>query len=141
MTICSPARPDVIAAPGGAQLLRLGASPASVSDARQWVCDRAAAMGASARALHVLELLTSELVTNAVKYGPATGTITVIAERHGGVMDVAVSDEGNTFPVVREPGTGDLGGRGLLMVQALAQQWGVELHADKGKWVWFHAVV
>ncbi|QMU75145.1 ATP-binding protein [Streptacidiphilus sp. PB12-B1b] len=60
-----------------------------------------------------------------------------------GTVRVEVSDACSAVPVVRgadEPEVAD-GGRGLVLVEALAQAWGVELLTHGiGKTVWFELV-
>ena len=116
--------------------LRLAARPSSIREARRRVVEHARDHGASAGTTRVAELLTSEVVTNAVKYGPQDGTITVEASCRGDRYDVVVSDESHERPVVRHPPATQSGGRGMGLVQALAAEWGVDLHDGDGKSVW-----
>jgi serine/threonine-protein kinase RsbW len=70
------------------------------------------------------ELLTTELFSNA----PLHGT---------GPIRVEVSDTSPNMPVVTTPAPDDQHGRGLLLVDALAHQWGVANRPDSsGKTVW-----
>ena len=85
-------------------------------------------------------LLTSELVTNAIKHtdsGAPGGTVTVVVIGVPGGVLVEVVDDGSAgTPVVK----GDLfaaEGHGLFLVQALAAQWGY-LRDPAGTTVWFH---
>ena len=86
-----------------------------------------------------LELIVSELVTNALLHGgrlrndPITLTIT---NRRGRVR-VAVHDRGEGFepPATREIDAFHAGGRGCLIVDELSDAWGVERDAD-GCSVW-----
>ncbi|MET9440407.1 ATP-binding protein [Streptomyces sp. NPDC006610] len=90
------------------------------------------------------ELLTSELVTNALVHtdGEAVLTVTVEPRR----LRVEVRDFVGRRPAVRVPnaddgthtgpGTYSTNGRGLLLVQSLADAWGVLPH-EVGKSVWF----
>nr|WP_246339950.1 ATP-binding protein [Streptomyces lunaelactis] len=84
---------------------------------------------------HVAELLASELVTNALIHTDhgAVVTATVAAS----TLRVEVRDFVAGLPVPRVP-TADLGtnGRGLVLVQSLADAWGVRTHGV-GKVVWF----
>ena len=89
-------------------------------------------------ALRVAELLTSELVTNAVKYGPTGGTIRIRAERDRTTLGVIVTDDAHQAPVVCHPRPEQPGGRGMNLVQMLASDWGFDLHEGNGKSVWFH---
>lgn len=82
-------------------------------------------------------LLTSELVSNAIKHG--RGQISLDLEWDVDEVHVHVHDTG-TKPIVMAPDW-DLGaasGRGLQLVAALATAWGVEHRNDgRGKVVWF----
>jgi anti-sigma regulatory factor (Ser/Thr protein kinase) len=76
---------------------------------------------------NVLELLTSELVTNAVRHGATDSheSILFYARRTDGSIRVEVCDEGLGFEAA--PDQGDLlepGGHGLLLVDTLAERWG-----------------
>ena len=117
--------------------LRLEAVSQSIRRARSWVRNRIQAAGASAETVRTAELLTSELVTNAVKYGPADGRITVTTQEGHGVLGVTVSDDSHCPPVIRDPHPTDVGGRGIRMVDTLANDWGVHMHQGDGKSVWF----
>jgi hypothetical protein len=53
------------------------------------------------------------------------------------LLRLEVSDAGSGRPEVRAPGDDETGGRGLLLVEALAHRWGVEERAGGiGKTVW-----
>jgi anti-sigma regulatory factor (Ser/Thr protein kinase) len=89
---------------------------------------------------HVLELLTSEVVTNAVRHGSSDPhqSILLSASRVNGAVRVEVCDEGSGFSP--EPDPGDLlepGGNGLFLVDSLAERWGVE--PGRPSCVWFEA--
>src|SRR4051812_20351195 len=73
-------------------------------------------------------LLTTELVTNSVRHSPAAGNgmvdvaVLLAPER----IRVEVSDPGTGFDhVPHRPGTLSEGGRGLFLVDALAERWGM----------------
>ncbi len=85
--------------------------------------------------LEDVRLLVNELVTNSVKFG-GEGTIElrVIGSDEG--VRVEVRDEGPGFaPSGRAPTTEDTSGRGLFLVDAIADRWGVKL--DGATCVWF----
>jgi anti-sigma regulatory factor (Ser/Thr protein kinase) len=89
----------------------------------------------------VLELLTSELVTNAVRHGASDPheSILLSARRLNGTVRVEVCDEGTTAFEADGEGT-DLmepGGNGLVLVEALASRWGV--NRGQPQCVWFEA--
>ena len=91
---------------------------------------------------NVLELLTSELVTNAVRHGASDPheSILLHAKREGGAIRVQVCDEGIGFD--GGPDQGNLlepGGHGLLLVETLAERWGVI--RGRPNCVWFEQPV
>ncbi|GAA1237588.1 ATP-binding protein [Kitasatospora nipponensis] len=85
--------------------------------------------------LEVGELLTAELVANAVRH---TGgrTIGLRLLRRPGWLRVEVRDSSRSLPclIVADPGAGC--GNGLLLVDTLADRWGADL-LPRGKGVWF----
>ena len=87
--------------------------------------------------LHVAQLLTSELVTNALAHG--RGRIGLSVRRDEGAVTVRVTDNSPDLPMVRGHDLTALSGRGLQIVELLAAGWGTE-PADggaHGKVVWF----
>jgi anti-sigma regulatory factor (Ser/Thr protein kinase) len=82
----------------------------------------------------ITELLTSELVTNVVVH--VGGSLTLRTFLDSGLLRVEVDDGSTEPPVLRDPGAGDDHGRGILLVDALADCWGTDIDAD-GKRVWF----
>lgn len=79
-------------------------------------------------------LLTSELVTNALRHGAPTVTIDVLTATDG--FRISVTDEHPGMPKPRVASHGDERGRGLLLVERLSRRWGVDAHPP-GKAVWF----
>ncbi|WP_435303847.1 ATP-binding protein [Streptomyces phaeoluteigriseus] len=81
------------------------------------------------------ELLTSELVTNALVHTDQDAYLTATVGPD--CLRVEVRDFVAGRPQPRRPDTGDAThGRGLALVQSLADAWGVRPHAT-GKAVWF----
>ncbi len=109
----------------------------SVTYARRWVLRQAAEAGVRGDAQAVVELLTSELVANAIHHGPPEGRITVEAGVVDGHLQVTVFDESRADPVVRDPPPTEAGGRGMMLVDLLATAWGTTPRAEGGKGVWF----
>jgi anti-sigma regulatory factor (Ser/Thr protein kinase) len=81
------------------------------------------------------ELLLSELVSNAVKYG-GEGDLSVIFERDDGRFRTEVVDQGDGFIApLRDRGDVDTpGGWGLPLVQTLSDRWGAHQGSTH---VWF----
>ncbi|MEO6318608.1 MAG: ATP-binding protein [Acidimicrobiales bacterium] len=81
-------------------------------------------------------LLVSELATNAVRHAGTPFEVTV--EVRGPSVRVAVIDGDISHPPrVRRPGADETSGRGLLIVEELAERWGTEVLGDGSKSVWF----
>ncbi len=79
-------------------------------------------------------LIVSELVTNCVRH--AAADFTVVVETRGGHLRIEVSDAGGGWPVVRHPDRDEPTGRGLQIVKALSDDWGVD-HRRSRTTVWF----
>ncbi|MEW2396225.1 ATP-binding protein [Streptomyces sp. NPDC046862] len=83
----------------------------------------------------IAELLTSELVTNALIHTDRDAVLTAVVSPHE--LRVEVRDFVGRRPNLQMPDTGDgTHGRGLVLVQSLADAWGVRAHGV-GKAVWF----
>lgn len=84
-----------------------------------------------------LVLAAHELITNAARHGCSCpgDVVIVVMSRVGGHVLVAVHDPSPLPPTVREPFDDEESGRGLPLVGALCDRWGV-LPAPDGKWVW-----
>jgi anti-sigma regulatory factor (Ser/Thr protein kinase) len=109
----------------------------SVAVGRHWVVRTAAAHGAVGMTNQVLELLSSELLANAVLHGPVdtgVGIQLVVGET---LARVSVSDGATSSPVVMQADPSAPSGRGMAIVEAMSSRWGVEVHEDGGKTVWF----
>ncbi|MBA4866687.1 SpoIIE family protein phosphatase [Streptomyces sp. PSKA54] len=78
------------------------------------------------------ELLVSELVTNAIRYGDSPIQLRLIRDA---TLICEVSDASSTAPHLRRARVYDEGGRGLLLVSQLSQSWGTR-HATVGKTIW-----
>jgi anti-sigma regulatory factor (Ser/Thr protein kinase) len=82
-------------------------------------------------------LLTSELVTNAYRHAGTETRVTVGVD--GDRVRVEVRDIGSGEPELRPHDTSRVDGRGLQIVDALAERWGYESN-DGGTSVWFELV-
>ena len=83
----------------------------------------------------IAALLTSELVTNAIKH-EAGGTITVFITCCFGHLRVDVHDTSRFFPVLLDASVEDEAGRGLMLVDTLSAKWGCD-RTPEGKAVYF----
>ncbi|WP_327661774.1 MULTISPECIES: ATP-binding SpoIIE family protein phosphatase [unclassified Streptomyces] len=84
-----------------------------------------------------VELLVSEVVTNAVRY--ATRPVTLRLLRTD-VLRCEVGDDVPQLPRLRQARATDEGGRGLYLVNRLARRWGAT-RLSTGKVVWFELPV
>ncbi len=83
-------------------------------------------------AIFTTELVVSELVTNAIRYGDPPIQLRLIHDRD---LICEVSDASSTAPHLRRARVYDEGGRGLLLVAQLTQRWGTR-HTATGKTIW-----
>ncbi|MFD8412340.1 SpoIIE family protein phosphatase [Streptomyces sp. NPDC059650] len=110
----------------------LPSDPSVVGQARRFTTDQLTAWGLE-EASFVTELLVSELVTNAIRYGQPPIQLRLIHQ--DSTLICEVSDSSSTAPHMRRARTFDEGGRGLLLVAQLAQRWGTR-PAPVGKTIW-----
>ncbi len=117
------------------------------SAAAQWSLDPRAQAAREARSLargalagwgleeltDVVELLVSEVVTNAVRYAQRPVTLRLV---HTDRLRCEVVDDVPQLPRMRRAGPADEGGRGMFLVYKLARDWGAE-RLSVGKVVWF----
>ena len=82
-----------------------------------------------------VRLLVCELVTNAVRHAGG-GAVRLVVTRTGGMLRIEVHDPGRGFELV-EPPTDPMraSGWGLVLVEELADRWGVD-HNPRTR-VWF----
>ncbi|CAM5746121.1 hypothetical protein STAFG_4762 [Streptomyces afghaniensis 772] len=105
--------------------------PAAVAEVRKAACRQLSEWGLD-DAVFVTELVVSELVTNAIRYGRPPIELRLIYDR---TLICEVSDGSSTAPHLRRAHTFDEGGRGLLLVAQLTQGWGSRQMTD-GKTIW-----
>lgn len=84
-------------------------------------------------------IVASELVGNAIRHTPSArgGSLLVAWEIDADGVLVRVTDSGDDLPTVRLAGEHEPSGRGLRIVEALSDRWGVE-PSEHGKCVWAH---
>ncbi|WP_329611602.1 SpoIIE family protein phosphatase [Kitasatospora herbaricolor] len=109
----------------------LPSDPAGVANARRLATRQLAEWGLEDLTM-VTELVVSELVTNAIRYGDRPIRLRLI--RHSTLI-CEVFDASSTSPRLRHARTTDEGGRGLLLVAQLSHRWGTRYTAD-GKVIW-----
>ncbi|MFK0252432.1 SpoIIE family protein phosphatase [Streptomyces sp. NPDC090445] len=107
------------------------AEPAAVSRVRAASAGQLAAWGLEEIAF-TAELILSELVTNAIRYGNAPIRVRMLRDR---TLICEVSDASSTSPHLRYAATTDEGGRGLFLVAQYADRWGTR-YTKRGKVIW-----
>ncbi|MET9369047.1 SpoIIE family protein phosphatase [Streptomyces griseoflavus] len=105
--------------------------PEEVAAVREWTSAMLSAWELDEIAF-VTELVVSELVTNAIRYGVPPVQLRLIRDR---TLICEVSDASSTSPHLRRAHVYDEGGRGLLLVAQLTQRWGSR-QTDHGKTIW-----
>lgn len=105
--------------------------PAAVAGVRAAASDKLEEWGLSELSFST-ELVLSELVTNAVRYGCEPIHLRLIHDR---VLICEVADGSSTSPHLRYAATTDEGGRGLFLVSQLTERWGTR-YTPQGKVIW-----
>ncbi|MFH8445050.1 SpoIIE family protein phosphatase [Streptomyces sp. NPDC018026] len=105
--------------------------PAAVAEVRSQVTRRLDEWGLDELAF-TTELILSELVTNAIRYGGETVHVRVVRDRS---LICEVFDSSSTSPHLRYAAMTDEGGRGLFLVAQLAERWGTR-YTPAGKVIW-----
>ena len=117
---------------------RFSPDPGSVVAARKFVASCLTDWGSDEQA-EVVMLLTSEAVTNAVVHGgphEPSSRIGVEVFSDDRAARIEVSDAGAGQPQLRVGDPQSTSGRGLFLIDALAQEWGV-IRSESRKVVWF----
>lgn len=114
--------------------LQLHADVAEVGVVRELLKRLLASWRMAAAATDDVLLLASEVAGNAIRHGQSP--VTLIARYDGKRVRIEVGDGSRELPMTRHPTAFDEGGRGMLLVEAIAADWGV-LATTGGKRVWF----
>ena len=116
--------------------IRLTCDVRSVAEARHFVARLLDRWDGSID-LSDVELLTSEVVTNAVIHGGSEVVLAVRYDLTTSTVTVEVHDEGSNRPSQPAPDPHATSGRGLAIVGEVADAWGVRDVPGDGKVVWF----
>jgi len=111
--------------------------PTSASAARRFVTDVLTQWHLE-RLIHQATLMASELVTNSVLH--TSGELELALSADAARLRVEVLDHSERLPTLQNPDIDAPGGRGLLIIEALADQWGVNVRGA-GKAVWFEILL
>ncbi|MFI5804758.1 ATP-binding protein [Streptomyces sp. NPDC051561] len=79
----------------------------------------------------------TELLTNVHRHAQPDKTCTVEIELLFDRLTVSVHDHDPRLPTLREADLFDTGGRGLSLIEAVSESWGVRPQGADGKTVWF----
>ncbi|MFE6697514.1 SpoIIE family protein phosphatase [Streptomyces sp. NPDC057718] len=110
----------------------LAQDPTTPATARVLVRDRLQGWGLDEDTVEATELIVSELVTNAVRYGTPPLRLRLLLDS---TLTCEVHDGSTAAPHLRHARTVDEGGRGLFIVSRLASHWGAR-HGPDGKVLW-----
>ncbi|MFI8092220.1 ATP-binding protein [Streptomyces sp. NPDC086080] len=95
-----------------------------VKAARDWARGHLDALGWTSTAPETVDavlLTVSELVTNAHRHAHSSAQLTMTWDQ--GCLHISVHDTSSALPAPRGPSTERVGGRGMLLVDALADTW------------------
>jgi anti-sigma regulatory factor (Ser/Thr protein kinase) len=112
-------------------VFKLDRGPAPLSALRRWIASTLSDL--NAEHLTDLTLVCSELVSNAYEHGRHPRRIAL--RRRPRTVYVEVDDGGQELPTMHAPGSQELRGRGLVLVDRLSRAWGTRLR-ERGKTVW-----
>ncbi len=115
-------------------IAELGSGPREVSRARRALARALDQWGVNGDSADVAILLTSELVTNAIRHGAAPILLSAGLEQSS--LRVEVQDQVEGGVEMHDPEPEDEDGRGLQLVDVLADKWGC-VPDHRGKQVWF----
>jgi anti-sigma regulatory factor (Ser/Thr protein kinase) len=133
----------LVPGPSASATFVLPPDASSVHTARSFTMGALAGWGFGEELADNMELVVSELATNALRHGlclddPARHhhTVHMSLVRRGPLVTSAFTDPGSSVPTLRYPSPLDTGGLGLHIVESLSLRWGWSALAPHGKIVW-----
>jgi two-component sensor histidine kinase len=115
-------------------LVHLESDVASLGEGRRFVARTLRDWNVDESRIEPVMLVANELVANAIVHARSAPVLS-LTESSSGDLLLRVSDESRALPVPQAPTTDDDGGRGLILVEALSDRWGIDT-GDAGKSVW-----
>ncbi|MGW6415024.1 SpoIIE family protein phosphatase [Streptomyces sp. NPDC055055] len=110
--------------------------PSEVGAVRSRAADKLEEWGLEELAFST-ELILSELITNAIRYGAAPVRVRLLHDR---TLTCEVWDSSSTAPHLRYAANTDEGGRGLFLVAQISEHWGTR-YVPGGKVIWAEQVL
>ncbi|MDQ1511624.1 MAG: hypothetical protein QOG50_3468 [Actinomycetota bacterium] len=120
-------------APVRAALVRLGPDVSSLGEGRRFVAKTLREWNVDEDTIEPVMLVANELVANAIVHAHSAPVLSL--EDAGPDLLLRVADEGRNLPIARRATPADDGGRGLMLVEALSDCWGVDA-SESGKSIW-----
>ena len=100
---------------------------------RHFVADTLRDWSVDESRIEPVTLVANELLANAIVHAHSAPLLSLEAD--GADLLLRVADASTDLPVARPSTTDASGGRGLILVDALADRWGIDA-SDSGKVVW-----
>ena len=119
--------------PAREAVVRLAPDVSRLGEARRFIGRTLREWHADGARIEAVQLVATELLANAIVHAGSAPVLTLGADGRDLVLRVA--DESPEPPVVQERTLDAVGGRGLLLVEALGDRWGVDA-SPPGKVVW-----
>ncbi|MFD9819079.1 ATP-binding protein [Streptomyces violascens] len=119
------ARPRTHGHPGYSVTMR--SELETVAEARRLVRQSCDLWAFDEEAAETAALLMSELVSNAVRHGRSHSIRVIVSCPAADRVKVAVVDKRRCLPEMHMPQPDAVGGRGLVLVDALSERWGTDL--------------
>jgi anti-sigma regulatory factor (Ser/Thr protein kinase) len=117
-------------------LVHLPSDVASLGQGRRFVARTLRDWNVDESRIEPVMLVANELVANAIVHAGSAPVLS-LAES-GADLLLRVSDESRALPVPQAPTVDEAGGRGLMLVEALCDRWGIDTDgAGKSVWVAF----
>ncbi len=120
-------------APTREALVHLAADPSSLGEGRRFVAETLREWNVDEETIEPAMLVANELVANAIVHAHSSPVLSL--EGTGSDLLLRVADDAGGLTVARRELPDDDGGRGLVLVEALCDRWGVDADGP-GKSVW-----
>ena len=113
--------------------LHLRSDVACLGEGRRFVARTLRDWDVDAARIESVTLVANELVANAIVHAHSAPMLSL--SESGDDLVLHVADNSCVAPVLQTPGRDEFSGRGLRLVDALADRWGVDI-GESGKSVW-----